>query len=119
MQIDKEGANIERVKQELSENGLLPEEWGGQTAMVPVRCQIWLFFGIIPATAAGHCPVPPPCNPSMIGCEGKVLVMELGFKKDRHAPMTSPAETPACFACMLNMHKCSRAIVRWCCMFPP
>lgn len=35
-QIDKEGANVERVKQELSEAGLLPEEWGGQTAMVPV-----------------------------------------------------------------------------------
>ena len=35
-QIDKEGANVERVKQELSEAGLLPEEWGGETAMVPV-----------------------------------------------------------------------------------
>ena len=37
MQIDKEGANIERVKQEMSENGLLPEEWGGETPMVAVR----------------------------------------------------------------------------------
>ena len=35
-QIDKEGANIERVKQELSEAGVVPEEWGGQTPMVPV-----------------------------------------------------------------------------------
>lgn len=35
-QIDKEGANVERVKQGLSEAGLLPEEWGGQTPMVPV-----------------------------------------------------------------------------------
>lgn len=35
-QIDKDGANIERVKQELAENGLLPEEWGGETPMVPV-----------------------------------------------------------------------------------
>ena len=37
MQIDKDGAEPERVKQELSELGLLPEEWGGQTSMVPVR----------------------------------------------------------------------------------
>ena len=37
LQIDKEGANIERVKQEMSENGLLPEEWGGETPMVAVR----------------------------------------------------------------------------------
>lgn len=36
VQIDKEGANVERVKQGLSEVGLLPEEWGGQTPMVPV-----------------------------------------------------------------------------------
>jgi len=37
MQIDKDGANPERVKQELSEAGLLPEEWGGKTPMIPVR----------------------------------------------------------------------------------
>ena len=36
LQIDKDGANIERVKQEMSENGLLPEEWGGETPMVAV-----------------------------------------------------------------------------------
>ena len=40
VQIDKEGANIERVKQELSENGLLPEEWGGTTPMVPVSTSV-------------------------------------------------------------------------------
>jgi translation initiation factor IF-2 len=34
--IDKEGANIDRVKQELSKYELIPEEWGGQTVMVPV-----------------------------------------------------------------------------------
>eukprot|EP00240_Pyramimonas_obovata_P002866 CAMPEP_0118923392 /NCGR_PEP_ID=MMETSP1169-20130426/1938_1 /TAXON_ID=36882 /ORGANISM="Pyramimonas obovata, Strain CCMP722" /LENGTH=644 /DNA_ID=CAMNT_0006864373 /DNA_START=61 /DNA_END=1995 /DNA_ORIENTATION=- len=34
--IDKEGANVERVKQMLSEQGLLPEEWGGETPMIPV-----------------------------------------------------------------------------------
>lgn len=28
---------MERVKQELSEAGLLPEEWGGETAVVAVR----------------------------------------------------------------------------------
>eukprot|EP00898_Chlorokybus_atmophyticus_P002165 jgi/Chlat1/294/Chrsp1S03172 len=34
--VDKVGANRERVMQELSELGLLPEEWGGDTPMVPV-----------------------------------------------------------------------------------
>ncbi|GAB4348295.1 MAG: translation initiation factor IF-2 [Leptolyngbyaceae cyanobacterium] len=34
--IDKEGAQPDRVKQELTEFGLVPEEWGGDTIMVPV-----------------------------------------------------------------------------------
>ncbi len=34
--MDKEGAQPDRVKQELSEQGLVPEEWGGDTIMVPV-----------------------------------------------------------------------------------
>ena len=34
--IDKPGANIEKVKQELTEYGLVAEEWGGETIMVPV-----------------------------------------------------------------------------------
>lgn len=34
--IDKDGADPDRVKQELTEEGLLPEEWGGETVMVPV-----------------------------------------------------------------------------------
>ena len=34
--IGKVGANPDRVKQELSSQGLLPEEWGGSTIMVPV-----------------------------------------------------------------------------------
>ena len=34
--IDKEGANIEFVKQQLSEHELIPEDWGGDTIMVPV-----------------------------------------------------------------------------------
>lgn len=34
--IDKEAANVDRVKQELSEQGLMPEDWGGDTIMVPV-----------------------------------------------------------------------------------
>ena len=34
--IDKPSANIERVKQELSEYGLIPEDWGGSTICVPV-----------------------------------------------------------------------------------
>ncbi|MCR5834885.1 MAG: translation initiation factor IF-2 [Lachnospiraceae bacterium] len=34
--IDKPGANIDRVKQELTEYGLIAEDWGGNTIMVPV-----------------------------------------------------------------------------------
>ncbi len=34
--IDKAGANIERVKQELSEYELIPEDWGGNTVFCPV-----------------------------------------------------------------------------------
>ncbi len=34
--IDKEGAQPERVKQELTQYGLTAEEWGGDTIMVPV-----------------------------------------------------------------------------------
>ena len=34
--IDKESANLEKVKTELSELGLQPEEWGGKTVVVPV-----------------------------------------------------------------------------------
>ena len=34
--IDKEGAQPDRVKQELMEHALVPEEWGGDTIMVPV-----------------------------------------------------------------------------------
>lgn len=34
--IDKPSANLDRVKQELSEHGLLAEDWGGSTIMVPV-----------------------------------------------------------------------------------
>ena len=37
--IDKPGANIERVKQELTEYGLVTEDWGGSTIFVPVSAK--------------------------------------------------------------------------------
>lgn len=37
--IDKSGANPDRVKQELTEHGLLPEDWGGDTICVPVSAK--------------------------------------------------------------------------------
>lgn len=38
-QIDKEGANPDRVKQELTEQNLVPEEWGGKTPMVAISAK--------------------------------------------------------------------------------
>lgn len=40
--IDKEGADPERIKSEMSEEGLLPEEWGGDT----IYCEISAKKGI-------------------------------------------------------------------------
>ena len=37
--IDKPGANIDRVKQELLEHGLMAEDWGGDTIMIPVSAK--------------------------------------------------------------------------------
>lgn len=37
--MDKPGANPDHVKQQLAEHGLLPEEWGGDTIMVPVSAK--------------------------------------------------------------------------------
>lgn len=37
--MDKEGANPDRIKQELTEHGLVPEEWGGDVMCVPVSAK--------------------------------------------------------------------------------
>ena len=37
--IDKADAQPERIKQQLSDRGLLPEDWGGDTVMVPVSAR--------------------------------------------------------------------------------
>ena len=37
--IDKAEAQVERIKQQLADRGLLPEEYGGQTVMVPVSAK--------------------------------------------------------------------------------
>lgn len=37
--IDRPGANIDKVKQELTEHGLLAEDWGGDTVTVPVSAR--------------------------------------------------------------------------------
>lgn len=37
--IDKEGANVMRAKQELAENGVLTEDWGGKTIAVPLSAK--------------------------------------------------------------------------------
>ena len=37
--VDKANANIDNVKRELAEQGLVPEDWGGTTVMVPVSAK--------------------------------------------------------------------------------
>ena len=37
--IDKPEANVERIKTQLTEQGLLPEEWGGDTILCPVSAK--------------------------------------------------------------------------------
>ncbi|NMA49918.1 MAG: translation initiation factor IF-2 [Tissierellia bacterium] len=37
--IDKPDSNLDRIKQELSDNGLVPEEWGGDTIIAPVSAK--------------------------------------------------------------------------------
>lgn len=37
--MDKEGADVNRLKQQLSEHGLLTEEWGGDTIVMPVSAK--------------------------------------------------------------------------------
>ncbi len=37
--IDKQGANVEKVKQDLTGYGLVPEEWGGDTVVCPISCK--------------------------------------------------------------------------------
>ena len=37
--IDKPGANVEKVKQELTEHGLVAEDWGGSNIFVPVSAK--------------------------------------------------------------------------------
>lgn len=37
--IDKEDANVENIKQELSKYSLIPESWGGDTLMVPISAK--------------------------------------------------------------------------------
>ena len=37
--IDKETANVDRIKQQLSEYDVLPEEWGGDAIMIPISAK--------------------------------------------------------------------------------
>ena len=37
--MDKEGANPDRIKQQLTEHGLVPEEWGGEAICAPVSAK--------------------------------------------------------------------------------
>lgn len=43
-QIDKEGASPDRVMQELSSIGLMPEDWGGDVPMVQVGIHTFITY---------------------------------------------------------------------------
>jgi translation initiation factor IF-2 len=45
--IDKPGAQPERIKQQLSDRGLVPEDWGGDTVMVPVSARTEENLGLL------------------------------------------------------------------------
>ena len=45
--IDKPGAQPERIKQQLSDRGLLAEDWGGDTVMVPVSAKTQQNLGLL------------------------------------------------------------------------
>ncbi len=45
--IDKPEANFERIKTQLTEHGLLPEEWGGDTIMCPVSAKTGEGFDVL------------------------------------------------------------------------
>ena len=55
--IDKPSANVDRVKQELAEYELIPEDWGGNTVFVPVSAHtkegIPELFGDDPSDCRG------------------------------------------------------------------
>ena len=42
--MDKEGANPDHVKGQLSENWLTPEDWWGDTPMIPVSAKSWFWI---------------------------------------------------------------------------
>ena len=66
--IDKPSANIERVKQELSEYELIPEDWGGSTIFVPVSAHTGegidtlLEMILLTAEVSGTESKPEPCS---------------------------------------------------------
>src|SRR5205823_14796873 len=37
--MDKPGAKPDQIKQQINEHGLIPEEWGGDTMMIPVSAR--------------------------------------------------------------------------------
>ena len=57
--IDKPGVNVERVKRELSEQGLLAEDWGGDTVTVEVSAKTGQESG---SAARNDCCSSPTCR---------------------------------------------------------
>ena len=47
--IDKDGADPERIKGEMSEYGLLPEDWGGDTVYCEIKQLQWhVLYLVLP-----------------------------------------------------------------------
>jgi len=45
--VDKEGSNPQKVKQDLTAHGLVAEEWGGETIMVPVSAKMQIGLDLL------------------------------------------------------------------------
>ena len=68
--IDKPSANVDRVKQELTEYELIAEDWGGSTIFVPVSAKTGRTDGNDPSDCRGYgikSKSEPPCKRSCIG----------------------------------------------------
>lgn len=118
VQIDKEGANIERVRNELSEQGLVWDQWGGDTSMLPVSVKgnydmellLCCVLPFVDAEGASHL--------WLLSCTRHVsaqcFTLEVAGKLDRPGSITSlPSDALAAGRLDLSIHSCLPCRTCW------